>query len=141
MSAPTRAARRSAVWPWALAGLGLTLVGLVVAFFVGGDRPQTSDAGIPEASLFVEWALPITRSIVDLLAAATVGLLLAAAALLPSPKDLLASAPARAARLASWLAWAGAALALVVAHGVDLALELDEARLELEQRGELGIHG
>ncbi len=90
------------------------MVGLIVAFFVGGDRPHPSQTGIPEASLFVQWALPITRSIVDLLAAATVGLLLAAAALLPSPKDLLAATPARAARLASWLAWAWAALALVV---------------------------
>jgi cytochrome c oxidase assembly factor CtaG len=114
VTAPTRTAPRTAVWPWTFAGLGLALIGLIVAFFVGGDRPRTSDTGIPEASLFVQWALPITRSGIDLLAAATVGLLLAAAALLPSPKDLLASTPARAARLASWLAWAWAALALVV---------------------------
>jgi putative copper resistance protein D len=56
----------------------------------------------------------MVRTVVDLLAAATVGLLLAAAALLPSSKDLLAATPARAARLASWLAWTWALLALVV---------------------------
>jgi len=114
VTAPTKAARRSPVWPWTLAALGLALVGLVAAFTIGGDRPQTSDDGLPEASLLVQWALPITRTAVDLLAAATVGLLLAAAALLPSPKNLLATAPARAAKLASWLAWAWAALTLVV---------------------------
>lgn len=114
MSAPTEATPRAALWPWAVAGLGFGLTGLIVAFFVGGDRPQTSSSGLPEASLFVQWALPITRSTLDVIAAATVGLLLAAAALLPSPKDLLASAPARAARLASWFAWGWAGLALVV---------------------------
>lgn len=114
MTAPTEAARRSTVWPWTLAALGLVVVGLGVAFTVGGDRPQTSDDGLPEASLFVQWALPITRSVVELLAAATVGLLLAAAALLPSPKGLLATAPARAARLASWVALTWAALTLVI---------------------------
>ena len=62
----------------------------------------------------MQWGLPVVRTVVDLLAAATVGLLLAAAALLPSSKDLLAATPARAARLASWLAWTWAVLALVV---------------------------
>jgi putative copper resistance protein D len=90
------------------------LVGLVVAFVVGGDLPEAASDGLPGASVFVQWALPITRTLGDLLAAATVGLLLAAAALLPSSKDLLAITPARAARLAAWCAWGWALLALVV---------------------------
>ena len=44
----------------------------------------------------MQWGLPAFRVTLDLIAAATVGLLLAAAALLPSSKDLLATAPARA---------------------------------------------
>lgn len=107
-------ARRSATGLWLLAALGLAASGVVVAFIVGGDTPRASPVGFPEASLFVQWALPGARAVIDLLAAATVGLLLAAAALLPSSKDLLAPTPARAARLASWLAWVWALLALVV---------------------------
>ena len=128
MSAPTRATQRATVWPWTLAGVGLALVGLIGAFVVGGDRPRTSDIGIPEASLLVQWALPLARAVVDLLAAATVGLLLAAAVLLPSPKDLLASAAARAARIASWLAWTWAVLTLavvVLAYAETFATTLD----------------
>jgi putative copper resistance protein D len=94
--------------------VGLGLLGLVVALVVGGDRPRVASDGLPEASLAVQWGLPVARTLVDLLAAATVGLLLAAAALVPSPKDLLSLAPARAARLASWLAWSWAVAALVV---------------------------
>lgn len=114
MSAPTDVRRQAPPWTWLLAALGLVLTGLVVALFVGGDRPRTSSAGLPEASIAVQWGLPAFRAALDLLAAATVGLLLAAAVLLPSSKDLLSTAPARAARLASWFAWAWALLALVV---------------------------
>jgi putative copper resistance protein D len=85
-----------------------------VALFVGGDSPRTSSAGIPEASLTVQWGLPVLTTLLQVLAAMTVGLLLAAAALLPSTKDLLSTAPVRAARLAGWFAWAWALLALVV---------------------------
>jgi putative copper resistance protein D len=82
---------------------------------VGGDLPTAPiPGGIPEASITVQWALPIARTAADLAAAATVGLLLAAAALLPSSRDLLATAPALAAKLAARFAWAWACLALVV---------------------------
>jgi putative copper resistance protein D len=82
---------------------------------VGGDLPTAPiPGGIPEASTTVQWALPIARTAADLAAAATVGLLLAAAALLPSSRDLLATAPALAAKLAARFAWAWACLALVV---------------------------
>jgi cytochrome c oxidase assembly factor CtaG/putative copper export protein len=111
---PTRTTQRAGIWPWLAVAVGLGLAGLVVALVVGGDRPRTSSDGLPEASLTVQWGLPVVRTVVDLLAAATVGLLLAAAALLPSSKDLLAATPARAARLASWLAWSWAVLALLV---------------------------
>jgi cytochrome c oxidase assembly factor CtaG len=91
------------------------LTGLVVALAVGGNLPEAAAVGgIPETSTTVQWALPIARTAADLCAAAAVGLLLAAAALLPSARDLLASAPARAARIAAIFAWAWAVLALVV---------------------------
>jgi putative copper resistance protein D len=99
-----------------VACLGLCgVTGLVVALVVGGNLPRASTVGgIPEASTTVQWALPIARTVADLCAAAAVGLLLAAAALLPSSRDLLASASARAARIAARFAWAWAALALVI---------------------------
>ena len=97
------------------AGIGIAgLIGLVVAMVVGGDLPATEIGGIPEASRAVQWALPIARTMADLCAAAAVGLLLGAAALFPSARDLLATAPARAARIAAWFAWAVALLALVL---------------------------
>lgn len=89
------------------------VTGLVLALVVGDSIPATSQDGIPEASLAVQWGLPLVRTVVDLLAAATVGLLLAAAALVPSSKALLSTASARAARLASWTAWTWSLLALV----------------------------
>lgn len=96
-------------------GLGLCgVVGLVVAMVVGGDLPSSEVSDIPEASAAVQWVLPIARTAADLCAAAAVGLLLAAAALLPSSRDLLATAPARAARLATWFAWSVAVFALIV---------------------------
>lgn len=97
-------------------GLAISaLAGLVVAFVVGGDLPSDNAVeGIPEASLTVQWALPVAQTLLDLTAAITVGLLLAAAALLPSSRDLLAVAPARAARVAAWFAWGWAVLALAV---------------------------
>jgi putative copper resistance protein D len=91
------------------------LLGLVLALVVGGDVPKASAlGGILEAPPDVQWALPIARTATDLCAAAAVGLLLAAAALVPSARDLLSTAPARAARLAGWFAWVWALLALAV---------------------------
>ena len=98
-----------------VAGLAISgLVGLVVAMVVGDDLPAASTTGLPEAPVTVQWALPIARTASELAAVAAIGLLLAAAALLPSARDLLATAPARAARLAAWFAWVWALLALVV---------------------------
>jgi putative copper resistance protein D len=82
---------------------------------VGGDLPKAAAlGGILEAPPEVQWALPIARTAADLCAAATAGLLLAAAALLPSSRGLLSTAAARAAKLAGWFAWAWALLALAV---------------------------
>lgn len=111
-SSTTASRRIGALLPAGLAFSGL--IGLVVAVVVGGDVPQAVSEGIPEASRAVQWSAPIARTAADLSAVATIGLLLAAAVLLPSSRDLLAVTPARAARLASWFAWAWAVLALVV---------------------------
>ncbi len=114
MTAPTETARQTAPWTWLPVAVTLALGGMVVALFVGGDSPRSSSTGIPEASLTVQWGLPALTTLLELIAATTVGLLLAAAALLPSTKDLLSTAPVRAARLAGWFAWAWAVLALVI---------------------------
>lgn len=101
------------MWPRMALAVALGAAGLVLAFVVGDSAPRTSAEGIPTASLTVQWGLPLVRTLIYVLAAMTVGLLLAAAALLPSAKDLLATASVRAARLASWAAWIWALLALV----------------------------
>jgi putative copper resistance protein D len=113
---PASSRAQDGISPIALTLLGLTLglLGLVVALLVSGDRPRVASDGLPEASLTVQWGLPTLRVVVDLLAAATVGLLLVAAAFVPSPKDLLSVGPARATRLASWLAWSWALVAVAI---------------------------
>lgn len=111
VDAPPRTPRT--MWPRMALAVALGAAGLILAFVVGDSAPRTSAEGIPTASLTVQWGLPLVRTLIYVLAAMTVGLLLAAAALLPSAKDLLATASARAARIASWTAWVWALLALV----------------------------
>jgi putative copper resistance protein D len=82
---------------------------------IGGDLPsQVATDGIPEASLAVQWGLPGARTLLDLCAVAATGMLLAAAALLPSSRELLSATATRAAQIASWFAWTWALVALVV---------------------------
>ena len=101
---------------FAIGGAALALLVMVAALFVGGGRPAPAPAGIPDAGLATEWALPLTRLTADLAAAGTVGLLLLAAAFVPSTKDVLSRGARRAARTATWAAavWAAAAAAVAV---------------------------
>ena len=84
---------------------------LVVALVAGGGRPTAPPAGIPDAGRLTEWALPLVRLLADVSAVVTIGLLLAAAVLIPSRTDVLSTGANRAARLAAWwsLVWAAAA--------------------------------
>ena len=107
----------------------LALVTLIVALLWGGALPVDDVPGIPSAGSITEWLTPVARLSFQLLAVCTIGLLVASAALIPSSRDMLSVAAARAARLASWfaLAWAVAAvLVLVLTLSETLALPLAE---------------
>jgi len=106
---------------------GVTLLG---ALWIGGGTPQPTLPGLPDAGPLTEWLLPYAQLVTTLAATATVGLMLAAAALIPSDKELLSTAAARASRLAFWtaLAWsASALLVLVLALSDTLALPISDA--------------
>lgn len=95
--------------------------GLLVGGLLGDFNIRAPVAGIPEASAAVQLSLPIVRAGWYLTAVVTVGFLLAAAVLLPSAKHLLATASARAARIAGVSAgtWAGVSLLLVLLSFAD----------------------
>ncbi|MFZ0323725.1 MAG: bifunctional copper resistance protein CopD/cytochrome c oxidase assembly protein [Actinomycetes bacterium] len=111
----------------ALGGVLVAATVMAAALVLGGGRPQRAPAGIPDAGLVTEWALAGARLTADLAAVATVGLLLAAAVLVPSTKEVLSRGARRAAVSASWagLVWTAAAAALAVLTLADvLALPL-----------------
>lgn len=119
-----------------LAFVGVAAVALVASLLTAGGRPEPAPEGLPDPGRFVEWALPLTRLVVDLSAVATVGLLLAAAVLLPSTLQLLSTGAVRAARAAAGAGamWAVAALVLLVLTyaditGLPLRRALDGAQL------------
>lgn len=92
--------------------IGIAVGAMLVGLIVSGGRPTPPPAGIPDAGGLTEWALPVIRVIAQCGAVVTVGLLLAAAVLLPSRTDVLSTGAVRAARTASWVAlvWGAAAL-------------------------------
>ena len=98
------AVSRPELWRW-VAGVALVTVSvLVVVLLAGGGAPQPVPAGLPDSGPVTGWGLPSVRLLTDLAGLATVGLLLAAGLLLPSPETTLAAAPARAATLAGRVA-------------------------------------
>ncbi|MEO8329309.1 MAG: CopD family protein, partial [Candidatus Nanopelagicales bacterium] len=116
--------------PIGVVSVGLILVAggwLAAALFIGGGEPQPAVVGLPDAGPVTGWLLPYARLATTLAATVSVGLLLAAAALIPSDKELLSTAAARATRLAFWtaLSWAvGSALVLVLSLSDTLALPI-----------------
>lgn len=99
-SSRTRLAPTSTVVRW-LAGTALVAASvLVLVLIAGGGAPQPSPAGLPDAGPLTGYALPVVRLIADLAGIATLGLLLAAAVLLPSPAEQLRWVPYRGVRLA-----------------------------------------
>ena len=93
--------------------LAVAGVSLVVALFIGNSEPQAAVAGLPDAGPLTGWLLPYATLATNLAGAVTVGLMLAAAALIPSSSDVLSTAAARAARIAcgSALTWSACAIA------------------------------
>ncbi|MGI5270570.1 cytochrome c oxidase assembly protein [Nonomuraea sp. CA-218870] len=106
----TRAARL------ALAAVGAAVAALVIAMIVGGAAFPRIILGVPSSGVVTRWGLPISKLAMDVAGVATVGLLLAAALLLPSDKGVLGRTAQGYVRAASWagLAWAAAAFLTMV---------------------------
>jgi putative copper resistance protein D len=95
---------------------GITIIGLtalLITLSLGGGVPQPAGDGSPDPGRLTVWALPVLRLVVDVAAVVTVGLLLTASFLLPSPGGELAGLALRAQRAAAAPAavWAMGALA------------------------------
>lgn len=119
MTAPRRGQGRRppiaklAAWACGVAAAGLVV--LVVVLLAGGGAPEPAPPGLTSAGPVTGWGLPVSRLAADVSAVATVGFLLAAAALLRGPvepghsRDTVA---ARASRRAAGVAvvWALAAI-------------------------------
>jgi cytochrome c oxidase assembly factor CtaG/putative copper export protein len=112
----------------ALAAPVAVLTALVCLTVTG--QAGTVDPGLPDAGELVRLGLPAARTLQDLAAALTVGLLVLASCVLPpeSPADagLLSGTTARAVRLAAaaaatWVAAAGSALVLTYADVAGLS--------------------
>ncbi|MCU0522741.1 MAG: bifunctional copper resistance protein CopD/cytochrome c oxidase assembly protein [Anaerolineae bacterium] len=115
-AAATATSSRVRLW-WLACGAGAAAgAGLLVGSLLGDFNIRTPLSGLPETSAGVQVSLPIVRTVWYLEAVVTVGFLLAAAALLPSAKHLLATASARAARIAGASAsmWAATSILLVI---------------------------
>ncbi|GGK88739.1 copper resistance protein D [Sphaerisporangium melleum] len=100
----------------AVAGACLALVALAVALILGGAATPRVIPGLPDEGMLTRWALPVSKLAMDTAGVLTVGLLLFAAALLPSDKGLLGAPALTYARAASWtgLLWAVAAASTLV---------------------------
>jgi putative copper resistance protein D len=105
--------------------IGLTaaagLIVLVVALHVGGAGAARL-AGLPYPGPGTTWGLPVTRLFTDALGTLAVGLVVAAAFLLPGDRDLVSPAAYRLLRRAALVAlgWAAACVALIVLTLSDL---------------------
>jgi cytochrome c oxidase assembly factor CtaG/putative copper export protein len=98
-----------AVGRWLAAAALVAFSVLVVVLLAGGGAPRPAPAGLPDAGPVTGWGLPAAGLVAMTAAVATVGLLLSAAFLLPSPGGRLAEVPRRGVRLAAvtaavWLA-------------------------------------
>ncbi|MFJ2029137.1 cytochrome c oxidase assembly protein [Streptosporangium sp. NPDC087985] len=100
----------------ALAGAGAAVAALVIAMIAGGAATPRIIPGLPDEGTITRWGMPLSKMAMDVAGVLTVGVLLAAAALLPSDKGLLGKPALAYVKAASWLAlaWAGAAAATMV---------------------------
>jgi putative copper resistance protein D len=101
----------------AAAAAGLTaLAALAIALLAGGAVREKVITGLGNAGTLTRWGLPVSRLVMDLGGILTVGVLLGAAALLPSVKGRLDPQAVRYLRGASWVAaaWAAGAAATLI---------------------------
>ncbi len=128
VSAPPADRRRS--WLYAGgAGAGAFTV-LVVVLVTGGGAPQRAPVGLPDPGPLTGWGLPLVRLTADIAGVATVGLLLAAALLLPTQGGALMASATRCCRSAARVAalWAvAAAVEVVLAFADFLGVPPDQA--------------
>lgn len=101
---------------FAVAAVAAAVAGLAIAMVAGGAAFPRIIPGIPNAGAFTRWMLPITKLGMDAAGLVTVGLLLAAAVLLPSEKGMLGKSALGYVKAASWagLTWAGFSFLLMV---------------------------
>jgi cytochrome c oxidase assembly factor CtaG/putative copper export protein len=85
--------------------------GLVGSLVAGGAVAEKVIPGLGDTSTLVRWGLPVSRLVMDLSAAVTVGALLMAAVLLPAKSNWMSSNALGYLKAASWSAasWAAAA--------------------------------
>ncbi|GAA4043943.1 cytochrome c oxidase assembly protein [Nonomuraea soli] len=97
------------------------LAGLALAMVLGGAAFPRIIPGLPTADAFVRWALPVSRLVMDVAGALTVGLLMAAAAFFPSDKGMLGATAQGYVKAASWSAvvWAAGAAATLLFGAAD----------------------
>lgn len=92
--------------------VGFIIAGLSLMVFLiaGGGAPEPAPIGIADAGQFVGWVTPFTKLLADLSAVLVIGMLLAAAFLLPTSQPEVQGLSVRAVRLASsWaFVWAAA---------------------------------
>ena len=110
----------------------IVAVAVALALLIGGNAPERAYPGLPDPGLGTGWAYPVVHGLNDLLAVLTVGLLLAAAFLLPHTKGSLGVIAIKCVVTASVTAglWAVVALtqgilALSFSFGAPIARVLD----------------
>jgi len=106
----TRAARL------ALAAAAAAVAALVISMIAGGAAFPRVILGVPTSGVLTRWGLPVSKLAMDVAGLATVGLLLAAAMLLPNEKGVLGKTAQGYVRAASWtgLVWAGTAFVTMI---------------------------
>ncbi|MEI7647343.1 MAG: copper resistance protein CopD, partial [Actinomycetes bacterium] len=68
------------------AATAIVAAAVALALLIGGNAPERAYPGLPDPGLGTGWGYPVVHGLNDLLAVLTVGLLLAAAFLLPHTK-------------------------------------------------------
>ncbi len=91
-------------------------VALLISLVAGGAVREKVITGLSDAGALTRWGLPVSKLVMDLGGTLTVGVLLGAAALLPSAKGALDRQAVAYLRAASWIAavWALGASATLI---------------------------
>ncbi len=97
------------------------LIALLIALSAGSAVTAQVIPGLPDAGSLTRWGLPLSKTVMDVAAVLTVGLLLLAAFLLPNTKGKPRDQALGYVRATSW-----AALTWAVAAGATLIFQLSE---------------